>query len=77
MKLVLWKGMAKGTGEDLPLRPFTTLAEAEAYVDGVTDLLYMGSEKPNVNWDKVRKDFVIIDETLMTPEDIENGEEAA
>jgi len=73
MKLVLWKGMAKGTGEDLPLRPFNTSAEAEAYVDGVTDLLFMGSEKPNVDWDVIRKDFTIVDETLLAPEDLKKG----
>ena len=61
MKLVLWKDMMKGTKEDLPLRPFETQLEAEAYVTGLVDLIVMQSKNNQIEWSKVREDFEIIE----------------
>jgi len=61
MKLVLWKKMMKGTKDDLPLRPFETQLEAEAYVTGLVDLIVMQSKNKKIVWKEVRDDFEIIE----------------
>jgi hypothetical protein len=61
MKLVLWKDMMKGSKEDLPLRPFETQLEAEAYVTGIVDIIVIQSKNKKLEWEEVRNDFEIIE----------------
>ncbi len=49
--------MAKGK-KNLPLRPFDTSIEAEAYISGIVDLLIMNT-KDELDWNTVREDFVV------------------
>ena len=57
MFTVVWKRMAKGK-QNLPLRPFDTSIEADAYISGIVDLLVMNT-KDDLEWDKVRQDFFV------------------
>jgi len=59
----------KGTKEDLPLRPFETQLEAEAYVTGLVDLIVMQSKDKGIDWKKVRDDFEIIEGGDMTDDE--------
>ena len=61
MYTVIWKKMAKGQ-EDLPLRPFDTIVETEAYIAGLVDLIIMNTDPKgdDLEWDKVREDFGVI-----------------
>ena len=61
--------MMKGTKEDLPLRPFETQLEAEAYVTGLVDLIVMQSKDKGIDWKKVRDDFEIIEGGDMTDDE--------
>ena len=49
--------MAKGK-QNLPLRPFDTSIEADAYIKGMVDLIVMNT-KDDLEWDKVRQDFIV------------------
>ena len=41
--LVSWKDMLKDSSEPLPLRPFSSRDEAEAYILGCSDVIVMQS----------------------------------
>lgn len=56
--LVSWKGVQKGTKEPLPMRPFDTKVEAEAYIIGCADVICINS-KNELNINQVVKDFEI------------------
>jgi hypothetical protein len=58
MYLVSWKGMQKGSKEALPMRPFDTKEEAEAYVIGCSDVIVIQS-KNKLDLNKVVSDFEI------------------
>jgi len=55
--MVVWEGNAKG-GEDLPLRPFDTTLEANAYIIACIDMVEMFS-KDDVDRIKLRKEFKV------------------
>ena len=56
--LVYWKDMMKDSDEPLPMRPFTSRAEAECYVLGCSNVLTVMSDKHTVPND-IRKNFII------------------
>ena len=56
--LVSWEAMQKGSSEPLPMRPFDTKIEAEAYIIGCADVIVINS-KSKLNVADVVKDFVI------------------
>ena len=56
--LVSWKDMMKDSEEPLPLRPFNTREEAEAYILGCSDVIVMQSTK-EIELNEVVNDFEI------------------
>lgn len=55
--VVVWKGNAKG-GSDLPMRPFDTTIECDAYINACVDMILMFS-KSKVDESAVRKEFLV------------------
>lgn len=58
MYLVSWKKMLKGSDEPLPLRPFETRKEAEAYRMGCADVIIITSVN-KLEFEDIIKDFDI------------------
>jgi len=58
MYLVSWKKMLKGSDEPLPLRPFDTKKQAEAYRMGCVDVIVITSLN-KLEPEEVIKDFDI------------------
>ena len=56
--LVSWKGVQKDTDKPLPMRPFDTKLEAEAYIVGCADVICINS-KNELEVNDVVKDFEI------------------
>tara|TARA_Y100000401_G_scaffold58141_1_gene46019 strand:+ start:6631 stop:6828 length:198 start_codon:yes stop_codon:yes gene_type:complete len=56
--LVSWSGMLKGSKEPLPLRPFDTRLEAEAYRLGCADVVCI-LQQNQLELSDVIKDFII------------------
>tara|TARA_Y100001963_G_C6632558_1_gene376974 strand:+ start:269 stop:478 length:210 start_codon:yes stop_codon:yes gene_type:complete len=57
--LVSWKGVQKGKkDEPLPMRPFDTKIEAEAYIIGCADIISIHSQN-NLLVKDIVKDFTI------------------
>ena len=56
--LVLWRDMMKDSDEPLPMRPFDSKEQAEAYVMGCADVICVTS-KNELDSEKVMRDFII------------------
>ena len=56
--LVYWKDMMKDSDEPLPMRPFDSKEQAEAYVMGCADVICVSS-KEELDSEVVMKDFII------------------
>ena len=56
--LVSWKRMQKASKDPLPMRPFDSKIEAEAYIIGCADVIVINS-KSKLEVTEVVKDFVI------------------
>ena len=56
--LVSWNKMMKNSEEPLPMRPFKSREEADAYIRGCVDVICMGS-KDNLQTTDVAKDFIV------------------